>query len=217
MSDPENSRLGRWSRRKLEARQQGDAEKHAPEEPPAAGVAPEAAPDMADPDLIAALPSLDDITAGFDITPFLGKGIPTHLKNAALRRLWSASPAVRDYMDPAVDYAWDWNAPGGVPGGGGLLNEHSVAKMIKDLIGAKSEDVGDDISAAAAPPDVAPPDVAPVAMAEGAETVKDAPVAVRPPDRQRADTSAPDDADTPPKPDQTALSSKRRHGGAMPT
>lgn len=208
MNDPENSRLGRWSRRKLEARQQGDAEKHAPKEPPAADVPP----DMADPDLIAALPSLDDITAGFDITPFLAKGIPTHLKNAALRRLWSASPAVRDYMDPAVDYAWDWNAPGGVPGGGGVLNEHSVAKMVRDIIGAKSQDVRDDISAAAVPPDVAP-----VAMAEGAETVKDAPVAVRPPDRQRADTSAPDDADTPPKPDQTALSSKRRHGGATPT
>lgn len=212
MSDPENSRLGRWSRRKLEARQQDDAEKHAPEEPPATGVAPEAAPDRADPDLIAALPSLDDITAGFDITPFLAKGIPTHIKNAALRRIWSASPAVRDYMDPAVDYAWDWNAPGGVPGGGGLLNEQSVAKMVKDLIGEKSEDVRDDISAAAVPPDAAP-----VAMPEGAETVEKAPVAVRPPDRQRADTSAPDDADTPPKSDQTALSSKRRHGGAMPT
>ena len=56
--------------------------------------------------------------------------------------MWLATPGVRDYSDPAVDYAWDWNAPGGVPGGGGVLSEQGVAKMVKDLIG-KMEDLAD--------------------------------------------------------------------------
>ncbi|MDP5362344.1 MAG: DUF3306 domain-containing protein, partial [Paracoccaceae bacterium] len=112
MTDPEGSRLNRWSQRKLDAKRQDEAAKEAPVV--TARDEPEIIAD--DPALIAALPSLDEITADFDMTPFLAKGIPAHLKNAALRKLWQASPSVRDYLDPAVDYAWDWNAPGGVPG-----------------------------------------------------------------------------------------------------
>jgi hypothetical protein len=32
-----------------------------------------------------------------------------------LRRAWSLDPAIRDFIGPA-DYAWDFNAPDGVPG-----------------------------------------------------------------------------------------------------
>jgi hypothetical protein len=138
MSDSEEQSGGflrGWSRRKIEAkRQEAEPEASLPVEEAAT---PEA--EEIDPDLIAALPSIEDITAEFDIKPFLAKGVPAHLKNAALRRLWSISPSVRDYSDPAVDYAWDWNAPGGVPGGGGILSEKSVAKMVKDLIGNRPD------------------------------------------------------------------------------
>jgi len=145
MSDPEEGTggfLSGWSRRKLAAKRKEAAPPPADEEPEAlpelqpADAAPE---EVEDAELIAALPSLDDITAGFDIKPFLAKGVPAKLKNAAMRKLWLASPSVRDYVDPAVDYAWDWNAPGGVPGGGGILSEQSVAKMVKDLIGGSSK------------------------------------------------------------------------------
>lgn len=142
MSDSEERSGGflrGWSRRKIEAKRQ-EAEPAAPEEiAPALEEAPAPEPEVIDPEQIAALPSIEEITAGFDIKPFMAKGVPAHLKNAALRRLWSVSPSVSDYFDPAVDYAWDWNAPGGVPGGGGIISEQSVAKMVKDLIGAPKE------------------------------------------------------------------------------
>ncbi len=143
MSDRENGEkdgfLRGWSRRKIEAKR-SEVARDVPETAvlPVEGLTEAASEaEIPDPDLLAALPSLDAITAGFDIKPFLAKGIPADLKNAALRRLWSVSPSVSQYSDPAVDYAWDWNAPGGVPGGGGLLSEQSVAKMVKDLIGSR--------------------------------------------------------------------------------
>ncbi|KIN71949.1 DUF3306 domain-containing protein [Sulfitobacter guttiformis] len=140
MSDPEDDSGGflrGWSRRKLAAKQP-EVAPLLPQDPELENAAQEALPDEAEiAELIASLPSLDDITAGFDIKPFLVKGVPASIKNAAMRKLWLASPSVRDYVDPAMDYAWDWNAPGGVPGGGGILSEQSVAKMVKDLIGGK--------------------------------------------------------------------------------
>ena len=55
----------------------------------------------------------DDRTT--DITGFLRKGVPEHLRNAALRKSWALDPAIRNYVNPALDYAYDWNTPGGVP------------------------------------------------------------------------------------------------------
>jgi hypothetical protein len=46
--------------------------------------------------------------------------VPQILRNAAMRRMWVLDPAIRDYVDPALDYAYDWNIPGGVPGNGPL-------------------------------------------------------------------------------------------------
>lgn len=217
MRDTEGNAGGRlkgWSRRKLDAKKQDQLDEETTVEP--LPDVPEAPVD--DPELIAALPSLDDITADFDMTPFLAKGVPAHLKNAALRKLWRASPAVRDYFDPAVDYAWDWNAPGGVPGGGGVLSEQSIAKMVKDLIGTRSEDTEDnDVVAddtAHLGNDVYPIEAA--HQSEESEEADTAPAAVR--------------HNTPPNPKQSkeetidarrvaghaALLPQRRHGGATP-
>jgi hypothetical protein len=210
--DREGGFLRAWSRRKIEAKRQ-EAEPEAPEEvtpPVEEAVALEA--EVIDPDLVAALPSIDDITAGFDIKPFLAKGVPAHLKNAAMRRLWSVSPAVRDYVDPAMDYAWDWNAPGGVPGGGGKLSEKSVAKMVKDLIGNRPEPQ-DDVEPAESGAESADllaeklPDEAEVALPEAQSVRRSEQVGKasekpekREPARQTASTPAP----------------PRRHGGAAP-
>lgn len=105
--------LSRWSRLKREARE-GAAPADPPAGTPPSGAAPEAAAAAGDEVDLAALPRIEDLTAQSDITAFLRKGVPVGLRNAALRRVWSLDPAIRDYIGP-VDYGWDWNTPGGVP------------------------------------------------------------------------------------------------------
>jgi len=222
MNDPEEGTggfLSGWSRRKLAAKRQEPAPPPADEEPEAlpepqpADAAPE---EVEDAELIAALPSLDDIAAGFDIKPFLAKGVPAKLKNAAMRKLWLASPSVRDYVDPAVDYAWDWNAPGGVPGGGGILSEQSVAKMVKDLIGGSSkpeeDQAGEELAQDATEQDFAqetPPD-----SDDAAQDIPDAPCE---PVRRTTKTEQPVmDAVRQVTQRDVSAPVPRRHGGAAP-
>ncbi len=207
-----------WSRRKLEAKRQEPVEKEiATPDQEGADTPPEVVADDAglDADQIAALPSLDDITAGTDIKPFLAKGVPASLKNAALRRLWSASPSVRDYADPAVDYAWDWNAPGGVPGGGGILSDKSVAKMVKDLIGKAPEEEEDE--------EVVPNDADFIETDDAAQNAETDPAlrpleAVRRSDHAKKYTQpAQQSPDVAPRAQvQTTADPPRRHGSAMP-
>jgi hypothetical protein len=107
--------LSRWSRRKraIEAgRPVAEPEAAATPEvvPPAAPAEPEAPPFD-----ITTLPAIDSLTAASDFTAFLRKEVPVALQRAALRRAWSLDPAIRDFVGPA-DYAWDYNAPDGVPG-----------------------------------------------------------------------------------------------------
>jgi hypothetical protein len=77
------------------------------------------------------LPSVESIDSLTDISGFLQKGIPESLRNAALQKIWSADPAIRDYIGPA-DWAWDWNTPGGMPGYEEVLN--TSASTLKDLL-----------------------------------------------------------------------------------
>ncbi len=79
---------------------------------------PDAAHPMLSEEELAALPRIEDLVPGSDIRAFLRAGVPRDLRNAAMRRMWMLTPGIRDYKDPAVDYAWDWNTPGGVPGDG---------------------------------------------------------------------------------------------------
>ena len=132
MSDPENF-LTRWSRRKREAEQDvveaiepqpAAAAESAPpvevggEQPAAARTEPATEPESPTVDL-SALPSIESITAETDIRAFLKPGIPLQLTRAALRRVWTADPAIRDFIGPAEN-AWDFTAPDGVPGFGPL-------------------------------------------------------------------------------------------------
>jgi hypothetical protein len=113
--------LGRWSRRKHEAR-------CATAEAPAADAAP--APPLTS-DELDALPRLEELTAESDITAFLRRGVPESLRNAALRKAWLLDPAIRDFPGHARDYAWDWNTPGGLPGSGPLHPSTAVAAMLR--------------------------------------------------------------------------------------
>jgi hypothetical protein len=124
--------LSRWSRRKLDARAPPE---RAPEPQPDPAPAP-AEPDLT-PEEIAALPKPDELTPESDLTVFFRKGVPELLRNAALRRMWSLDPAIRDHAGDARDYAYDWNVPGGVPGNGPLLPTDDVDAMVREVFGER--------------------------------------------------------------------------------
>ena len=144
MSDRENF-LTRWSRRKLEpADEKVPAQTpHAANVPPAgedalkvAAAMPvrqaEAAPQ---PEFdLSKLPSLDSIGAASDIRAFLQAGVPAALRHAALRRAWSADPAIRDYIGPNENF-WEGVGWDGVPGFGELDPNIDVKKLVAELFG----------------------------------------------------------------------------------
>ncbi|WP_349368386.1 DUF3306 domain-containing protein [Salinarimonas sp.] len=141
--------LSRWSRRKREevreeVRAAEEPDENAvpqptPEAEPAAEPAPvaESAQTLSEEEL-AALPPIETIDETTDISGYLREGVPAALKNAALRRVWATSPAIRDYLDPAREYAYDWNVPGGVPGDG-PLGPNFDAKALADRIFARHQ------------------------------------------------------------------------------
>jgi hypothetical protein len=133
-TEGDKSFLARWSQRKLEAKQpEAKPPTSAPEnvDSPPAPSREEPAPEF-DP---SSLPKLEELTGSTDITAFLRKGVPEHLRNAALRKSWALDPAIRNYVSPALDYAYDWNAPDGVPGGGELGAGINVARLVSQIIG----------------------------------------------------------------------------------
>ncbi|UHC15976.1 DUF3306 domain-containing protein [Methylobacterium currus] len=129
--------LARWSRRKR------DEARRPAEIPPVAPAEPAAEPAEDDgslsPEELAQLPSLDALTAATDLAPFLRAGVPRALRNAALRRMWSVDPAIRDFVSEAREYAYDWNTPGGVPGTGGLIPAEEVRAMVERVFGGGEE------------------------------------------------------------------------------
>jgi hypothetical protein len=126
MSD-EDDFLARWSRRKRAARS-GEVEPEAEAEAKAAERrAPEPEPAASEP--AEPLPSLDDLTAESDLAAFLREGVPAALRNAAMRKMWSLDPVVRDYVGPS-EYAWDFNRPGSMAGFGALGTRPSIAGLL---------------------------------------------------------------------------------------
>ncbi len=118
IEDPDRSEgfLSRWSRRKREIAAEESAAAPVPASESAEATPPAEPEEEFD---LSLLPDIETLTAESDITLFLKKGVPETLKNAALRRMWSADTAIRDYIGP-VDYQWDFNDPMGVPGFGPL-------------------------------------------------------------------------------------------------
>ena len=141
MSADEKGFLARWSQRKREAaqgrewdraeREPEPSDAAAPDPPPAETTASETEP----PFDLASLPKLEELTADTDMTVFFKKGVPESIRNAALRKSWALDPAIRNYVNPALDYAYDWNTPGGVPGAGELAPGTDVARMVAQVMG----------------------------------------------------------------------------------
>jgi hypothetical protein len=139
MSEPEDF-LQRWSRRKREVTEKAAAETANPETDSAAdvsagdentsepvlakGEAGETERSVFD---ISKLPSVESITAETDIRPFLATGVPAHLTQAALRKLWVTDPKIRDFIEIAENQ-WDFNA-GNIPG-----FDYSLPENAKELV-----------------------------------------------------------------------------------
>ena len=122
MNDPKDKGepfLSRWARRKQDV-SRGRTDDAAPdivpvgEEPVATDAA--AAPHAEkEPELdLSKLPKADELTAESDITAFLDKRVPAMLRNAALGRMWTLDPTIRDFIEVAENQ-WNWNIPGGAP------------------------------------------------------------------------------------------------------
>lgn len=224
MSGDRGDFLSRWSRRKLDARRDTGAAPTSEEValPNPLDAKPDGLPSEPAPEgeaaltseEIEALPKIEELTAETDIRGFLRSGVPELLKNAALRRMWSLDPAIRDYVSEAREYAYDWNVPGGVPGNGPLLPTDDVQAMLGRIFGdgptpveAGAEDPLPQPDGQGTPANIRladePPDEADPAAEERSAA----------PEIEAPDTGvAPSSADA----TQSTGAPRRRHGGAIP-
>ncbi|WP_439553213.1 DUF3306 domain-containing protein [Falsiroseomonas sp.] len=229
--------LGRWSRRKrgMEAEAETPPDALAMPEPLSPDPTGDAAADSTggvpksgtcpipgmEPIDLSTLPRIDELSVTSDLAPFLRPGIPAALRSAALRRMWSLDPAIRDYIGP-VEYQWDFNTPGGLPNGFASELIGDVQKLLAQAIGAVEEKPAslDD----AAPPEEAPlpepgtlpepgalPDSGPAVMVEAP--------AMLPPGATLASPIAPPPMAALPTTEEDCggpQPRRRRHGGALP-
>ncbi len=243
MSEGEGGFLGRWSRRKLDARNEAEksaAEAAHPETPvlaspvsgavPAAALSTEtepgpekrnegetnAAEETFDPaKLPRPLPTLDEIVPGMDMTPFFQSGVPEAIRNAALRKLWITDPAIRDFENPAREYAYDWNVPGGVPGSGELIGDHHAKDLLRSLMGdpdPEKEETPDEMTQPQMV-DVMEPDAAVAKSVVVQESAEEAEVFSGNGSEHVATAKEERSEDVPAA---EAGGGRRRHGGALP-
>ena len=126
----DESFLARWSRRKRSAAAQSDAETNPP--PSVAERAKPASPTTVEALAPAPLPPIESIEGASDINAFLAPGVPLELTRAALRRVWTTDPAIRNFIGLSEN-AWDFNAPDGVPGFG-LLDLEEVRRAVAQVL-----------------------------------------------------------------------------------
>ncbi|HEV7266331.1 MAG TPA: DUF3306 domain-containing protein [Falsiroseomonas sp.] len=206
-ADDTDGFLSRWSRRKRGAVEQEVQPPTPVEGIPPAGTDPlaEASP-LAEgevsrpacpiPNLpaidLASLPPIEELTAESDFSLFLRPGVPPLLRSAALRRMWSLDPAIRDFIG-SVEYQWDFNAPGGLPLGFSDTLLGDVKKLLAQAIGQRDESTEDPSGPV---PEASEP------------TLPDLPMPEPPPVLAVADPPSVQEFPPPPP--------RRRHGGALP-
>jgi Protein of unknown function (DUF3306) len=81
-----------------------------------------------------ALPDIQSITPGSDIRAFLAAGVPAELTKAALRRVWTVDPAIRDFIGLAENQ-WDFTDPTSIPGFGPLAPTDDVGRLVSQALG----------------------------------------------------------------------------------
>ncbi|RWK56245.1 DUF3306 domain-containing protein [Mesorhizobium sp.] len=233
MSAGRDNVFARWSRLKQAARYSSTAGPQKDQPAPEADAVPadigeQLAPAIAEPEGAQSaepLPRIEDLTAESDLSAFLRKGVPKMLKSAALRKMWSLDPAIRDYIGPS-EYGWDFNEPGSMAGFGPLkASSGSVVDFLSTMSGGN---LADPARAAAA---LEAPEKAPAASAvtadEDANAAPDGSSAATPDmsiEPANAQSPSTDVAGTATDRDEGAgaaesspIDRQRRHGGAMPS
>lgn len=188
--------LSRWSRLKHRAAAPPEIRGEALPTQPSRNSEPVSASDKASSSIT--LPPIDSIESASDIKAFLAPGVPLDLARAALRRAWTTDPAIRDFIGLSEN-AWDFNAPGGVPGFGSLDLE-DVRRLAAQVLGEPETPV-----AARAVADL-PDRSAPQAAVKAAPPATDGGL----PENIGADLDKADEGNSRgPRP-------RRQHGGALP-
>jgi Protein of unknown function (DUF3306) len=197
--------LHRWSRRKRAAAPAAPA---APESTPPQEKAA-APPPMPQPELpfdLSKLPPLDSITAQTDIRAYLAPGVPAELTRAALRRAWAADPKIRDFVGLSEN-AWDFNAPGGLPGFGPLQMTDELRRQVTGMVGRALEPERTQEAAPQAPKAAVPAAAqTPETDENSTDAVENIRTGVAP------ETGAAQEAEQP-----QLVMPQKRHGGALPT
>ena len=135
----EDNFLKRWSQRKRDVVESEKATskveaRDVPTKPGEEGRAVGAAGEGPQPEFdLASLPPIESINALTDVTAFLRPGVPADLTRAALRRVWTADPAIRDFVGLAEN-AWDFTDPNAMPGFGTLEATEEVRRMIAQVV-----------------------------------------------------------------------------------
>lgn len=145
--------LARWSRRKREVDQEAatDRDKDAAISP-----APAATDELSEAErqrIVEQLPDIDSLEADSDFTAFLREGVPTELRDRALRKLWRLDPVFAN-LDGLNDYDLDYT------------NAATVVENLKSAWRAGKGYARDDDAAPSAA-EVSPGETAPPAAGEG--------------------------------------------------
>ena len=201
--------LTRWSRRKQEAKANATQPDPAVHDDVRSAPPPGVRDDDVEFDL-SSLPSIDSITSATDIKAFLRTGIPQELTRAALRRAWSADPAIRDFVGLAEN-AWDFNDPTAMPGFGPLdCSEGELAALVDRIVGRAREAANSQPEASAEAqdsprelPQAETSTVGELADPSPASELAPAPVAAQPLVTEKVET-------------EIDRIRRRRHGGALP-
>jgi hypothetical protein len=183
-------------------------------------------------------PKLEDFTPQTNLADFMRKGVPQALRLAALRKAWVLDPAIRDFVNDARDYAYDWNTPGGAPGYGPLnATPDEVKAMLRQVMGEAEPKVAEDMAQEASLPESGSPEASLGETIQANTQQQDEQAQ----DEQAQDEQAKDEAGQPPQDDVASLkvrpeqhdshhesaqemkapseayaSSRRRHGSAAP-
>jgi hypothetical protein len=218
MSEPENF-LARWSRRKAEAEQPADrapdANEKAEQQNAPEGIAAEAKSEPGKKEGeevdLSKLPPIESIGPETDIRAFLQKGIPPELTRAALRRVWTSDPAIRNFIGIAENQ-YDFATGSDIPGFGPLTPADDIARMVRQIMG----------EGVPRPPSLSEPEPPPQAEAEASEDAAQPAEggAISPPSQQVAalDETSPDDvaAQHDDVGEEEESKPPHSHGGALP-
>jgi hypothetical protein len=214
--------LSRWSRRKQQVAKEAASAKDQAETAEKIVASPTDAAEPAETEPLfdlSKLPSLDSIGPQSDVSLFMQPGVPASLSRAALRRAWSADPAVRDFIGLSEN-AWDFTKPETIEGFGPLLPTDDVKKLLANIIRDKDDAHEEAPATALQQPDTEVPEVS-VASQE-AEIDRDSGTGELGAEAQseiaahctKSHPAAQQEA----QPDEASGAlRKSRHGGALPT